>query len=78
VDRIFSERAGIKALPMTIHRRDLIRFGIVAAAAATLAAVVTNAATIEPTGSASKRKARYRASSVEVQNFYRVNRYPAR
>jgi hypothetical protein len=67
----------MKALPMTIRRRDLLRFGIVAAAAATSAAVVTNAVTIEPTGSASKRKARYQANSAEVQNFYRVNRYPA-
>ena len=32
----------------------------------------------EPTGSANKRKARYQANTPEVQNFYRVNRYPAR
>jgi hypothetical protein len=25
-----------------------------------------------------KRKARYRANSAEVQNFYRVNSYPVR
>jgi hypothetical protein len=78
MDKIPSERAGMKTLPIAAHRRDLLRFGIVLAAAATSAAVVTNAVAIEPTGSASKRRARYRANSAEVQNFYRVNRYPAR
>jgi hypothetical protein len=78
VDEVAQERVHMKGLPMTVHRRDLLRFGIVFTAAAASAAVATNAMTVEPTGSASKRKARYRANSVEVQNFYRVNRYPAK
>ena len=62
---------------MTVGRRDLL-FSILASAA------VVNAVTLEPapalpaSSSADKRKARYQANSVEVQDFYRVNRYPAR
>jgi hypothetical protein len=36
------------------------------------------AAAAEPASSSDKRKARYRADSAEVQDFYRVNRYPVR
>jgi hypothetical protein len=68
----------MKGLPMTVHRRDLLRFGIIFAVAATSTAVATNAVKTNPTGSASKRKARYQANSTEVQDFYRVNRYPAK
>jgi hypothetical protein len=52
-----------------------------AAAGAAIAATGTTAfeaAAAELTGSANKRKARYQANAPEVQNFYRVNRYPAR
>jgi hypothetical protein len=76
VDEIAQERVRMKGLLMTVRRRDLLRFGTVFAAAATSAVVATNAMTMEPTGSAGKRKARYQANSVEVQTFYRVNRYP--
>jgi hypothetical protein len=46
-------------------------------------AVATNAVALAPAAakaasSTDKRKARYQANSAEVQNFYRVNRYPAR
>jgi hypothetical protein len=59
-----------------LHRRDLL--------SATLATVVASAtgAVAQPAMAATwppidKRKARYQAHSEEVENFYRVNRYPA-
>jgi hypothetical protein len=62
----------------TVYRRDLLHFvaaGAVAAATATIAADVVAA---DPANSSDKRKARYQANSTEVQDFYRVNRYPVR
>jgi len=62
----------------TVHRRDLLHFaaaGTVAAAAGMVAPVAVAA---EPANSSDKRKARYRADSPEVQDFYRVNSYPVR
>ena len=63
----------------TVRRRDLFHAAMMASAAvaatSTLAPKPVAAAT---TSSADKRKARYQANSAEVQNFYRVNRYPAR
>jgi hypothetical protein len=64
----------------TVHRRGLLHFavaGAVAAATAT-ATVAADAVAAEPANSPDKRKARYRANSAEVQEFYRVNRYPVR
>jgi hypothetical protein len=61
-----------------VHRRDLLHFvaaGTVAAAAGVVAPVAVAA---EPANSSDKRKARYRADSPEVQDFYRVNSYPVR
>ena len=61
-----------------VRRRDVFR---AAAAGATVAASGTQAfeaTAAEPTGSTNKRRARYQANAPEVQNFYRVNRYPAR
>ena len=58
-----------------VHRRDLFRLvtaGAVAAGTTTLEPVAA-----VPLGSDNKRKARYQANSTEVQEFYRVNRYPA-
>jgi hypothetical protein len=40
--------------------------------------VVPEPATARPVDLNEKRKARYQAGSAEVQNFYRVNSYPAR
>jgi hypothetical protein len=61
-----------------IRRRDLLRavtvsFAVAAAGAMSLAPATTSAEseTVEE-----KRKARYQANSAEVQEFYRVNRYP--
>ncbi|MCP1908895.1 hypothetical protein ACVIWU_005846 [Bradyrhizobium sp. USDA 4509] len=59
-----------------VYRRDLLRLAIVSAAAATAGTLTIEPIVAEPAGSA-KRKPRYRANSAEVQNFYRVNSYPA-
>lgn len=62
-----------------VGRRDLLRAlgasaGIGVAAASSFAA---HAAT-EAESDEEKRKARYQANSAEVQDFYRVNRYPSK
>jgi hypothetical protein len=54
----------------------LLSVAIAGAAAAATNAVVSEPAAAEPRNIDSKRKARYRANSAEVQDFYRVNRYP--
>jgi hypothetical protein len=61
-----------------VYRRDLLRLSVVSTAAVTVGTLTIEPIVAEPTGSAGKRKARYRANSAEVQNFYRVNSYPAR
>jgi hypothetical protein len=61
----------------TVRRRDLFRVAAAGAATA-VAGTAIDAVAAEPTGNADKRKARYQANTPEVQNFYRVNRYPAR
>jgi hypothetical protein len=64
----------------TIRRRDVLlavtsSFAIAAVGAIALAPARTYA---ETNTAVQKRKARYQASSVEVQDFYRVNRYPTK
>jgi hypothetical protein len=59
-----------------LHRRDLL-----SATLATVVASVTGAVAPTPAVAATwppidKRKARYQAHSEEVENYYRVNRYP--
>ena len=63
-------------LHMYLKRRDVLR-------AALTVGAVTGALGMEamPTGRAKKddrgkRRSQYQPNSVEVQNFYRVNRYP--
>ena len=65
-------------LKTIIHRRDLLRFAIVSAGAATASALAPEPAAAKPVDLKDKRRARYQASSAEVQDFYRVNSYPAR
>ncbi len=63
----------------TIGRRQLLRTGltgVIATAAASALEIGTAVADTET--DADKRKARFKADSAEVQNFYRVNRYPKR
>jgi hypothetical protein len=60
---------------MSLRRRDLLR--------AVTAGVVAAVSSLDEVEAASgslddKRKARYQPNSAEVQDFYRVNRYPAR
>jgi hypothetical protein len=62
----------------TLDRRDLLRFVMATTAAATAPTVAVGTVTAEPIDGANKRKARYQAKSAEVQDFYRVNRYPTR
>jgi hypothetical protein len=58
----------------TLRRRDLLR---AVTAGVTLAAVPpVDEVEALPGNVDEKRKARYRANSPEVQEFYRVNRYP--
>jgi hypothetical protein len=64
----------------TVHRRDLLRFAIAGTGAAAASTLVPEPEPVAATqvDFNKKRKARYQASSEEVQNFYRVNNYPAR
>ncbi|WP_426434582.1 formate dehydrogenase [Bradyrhizobium genosp. P] len=62
----------------TVRRRDLLRATIAGTAAVGTEVLPFEAVAAEPSDTANKRKARYRASSAEVENFYRVNRYPAK
>ena len=65
-------------LETSIRRRDLLSFVVVGAGVTTLSAVVPEPVDAKAVDLKDKRKARYRASSAEVQNFYRVNSYPVR
>jgi hypothetical protein len=67
-----------KQFDTRLHRRDLFRAALAAAATTATAAMIQEPAAAAPTGSPDKRKARYQAHSEEVENFYRVNRYPVR
>jgi hypothetical protein len=58
-----------------VRRRDLLRALAAGTAAVALPLVPANA---DSTAAArDKRRPRYQANSAEVQNFYRVNRYPS-
>ena len=67
-----------RELLTTVHRRDLLHFVVIGAVAAASATVAADAVAAEPANNSDKRKARYQANSAEVQDFYRVNRYPVR
>jgi sugar (pentulose or hexulose) kinase len=62
----------------SLRRRDVLRaigVGTGAAAMATSLPLVEPAAA-QGVSDAEKRKARYQPNSADVQNYYRVNRYP--
>ena len=65
-------------LKSLIPRRDLFRAAIAGIAAATTSALMPGRATAGSVDLKEKRRARYQANSPEVQDFYRVNSYPAR
>lgn len=67
-----------KQFDTRLHRRDLFRAALAAAATTATGVMIQEPAAAAPTGSPDKRKARYQAHSEEVENFYRVNRYPVR
>jgi hypothetical protein len=62
----------------TIGRRQLLRTGIFGIIATAMSARESGAVAADTETNSEKRKARYQANSAEVQNFYRVNRYPKR
>ena len=62
----------------SVRRRDVLRalgFGAGAAVAAS-APLIEQAAAADSETNDEKRKARYQPNSTDVQNYYRVNRYP--
>ena len=62
----------------TIGRRQLLRTGIFGIIATATSAQESGAVAADTETNSEKRKARYQENSAEVQNFYRVNRYPKR
>jgi len=58
-------------------RRELLRALGGGVASAAVAGSFTEARAL-PTSYQDRRKSEYQANSPEVQNFYRVNRYPAK
>jgi len=61
-----------------IARRDVLGALAAGAGAAAASALPPTGAAAESADAAKKARARYDASSPEVQTFYRVNRYPPR
>ena len=62
----------------TIGRRQLLRTGIIGVVATAASALATGTVAADTETNDEKRKARFQPNSAEVQNFYRVNRYPKR
>ena len=62
----------------TIGRRQLLRTGIIGIVATAASALESSTVAADTETNDVKRKARYQANSPEVQDFYRVNRYPKR
>ena len=58
-----------------VRRRDLLRT-VVAGAGATAAAAIPIAVAARDPDTDKKQRARYQPNSPDIQNFYRVNRYP--
>ncbi len=61
----------------TIGRRQLLRAGMTGFFAAAASALEPGTAAADTETNSEKRKPRFQPNSAEVQNFYRVNRYPA-
>jgi len=62
----------------TIGRRQLLRAGMLGIVATATSALESGRVAADTETNDEKRKARFQANSPEVQNFYRVNRYPKR
>lgn len=66
------------AKPESVRRRDVLRtLGIGAGAAVAASSTLVEPAAAKES-SDEKRKARYQPNSADVQNYYRVNRYPTK
>jgi hypothetical protein len=64
------------AKPESVRRRDVLRaLGVGAGAAVAASSTLVEPAAAQVSND-EKRKARYQPNSADVQNFYRVNRYP--
>jgi hypothetical protein len=61
-----------------IGRRQLLRTGVIGIVATAASALEIGAVAADTETNDEKRKARFQPNSAEVQNFYRVNRYPKR
>ena len=61
---------------LTLGRRDFLR-ALGAGAAASAAAPLATEAKADSETNDEKRKSRYQANSPDIQNYYRVNRYPS-
>ena len=61
-----------------IGRRQLLRAGMIGFIATATSALESSSVAADSESNDEKRKARFQANSAEVQNFYRVNRYPQR
>jgi hypothetical protein len=73
----FDGRFTLKERPSTaVGRRDLLNAIVTGAAAATIVKAVSPGTAVAEPGTADKRRARYQPNSKEVQEFYRVARYP--
>ena len=59
-------------------RREFIRTLGIGSAAAAASTPFVGPAAADTESNDEKRKARYQSNSVQVQTFYRVNRYPAK
>ena len=67
-------KTGVSAI---VGRRGLLRAMTTGAAAvAVITAVALETTAAKPGTTSDKRRARYQPNSVEVRDFYRVNRYP--
>jgi hypothetical protein len=63
----------------TVRRRDFLQvLGASAGVAVSVSGPFVEKAAADGISDEEKRKARYQADSSEVQNFYRVNRYPSK
>ena len=60
----------------TMERRQLLRAGMIGLIATVTSALKSGTGAADTETNDDKRKARYQANSTEVQDFYRVNRYP--
>jgi hypothetical protein len=61
---------------ITVRRRHLLGLAVAGVAATAASSVVFDREAIKSQNPENKRKARYQANALEVQNFYRVNSYP--